>query len=329
LTPLAAARRRLLALPHRAAESRAGRRLIYEVRNRRVFSDLYQHDRMLHDRVRVDAYVAGIEKHVRPGDVVADLGTGSGVLAFLAARAGASTVHAIEHGQIIEAAEAGARANGIENVRFHRTHSQRFDPGERVDVLLHEQIGDAAFDERVIDNIADLRDRVLKPGGRILPGRLGLYIAPVELDEPFRGPYAWQQTDLHGLDFSALRSLAPAQGHGYRYRLFRPFPLGRILAEPEPVAIVDLHTARPGDLPTTFTYERPVTTAGKLDGFCVWFAAWFDDDLSFTSSPLDPPTSWATPLLRVATRSVAAGDTLRFELRAGDLAAPETWDWDD
>ena len=328
LKPLNAARQQLLALPQRAVDSRTGRRLLYELRNRRAFSDLYQHDRMLSDRVRVDTYAAGIAKHVRPGSVVADLGTGSGVLSLLAARAGARTVHAIEHGPIIEAAEAVARANGVTNFVFHRTHSGRLELDEQVDVILHEQIGDAAFDERVIDNVAELRARILKPGGVVLPGRLALQLAPVELAEPFRSPYAWQQTDLHGLDFSALRALGSEQGHGYRYRLFRPFPFGRLLGPPETVATVDLVTAEPSDLPTSFTYAREATAAGTLDGFCVWFTTWFDDELSFTSSPESRPTSWATPLLRVGSRAVEDGEPLRLDLAATDLATPGSWRWD-
>src|SRR3712207_631165 len=91
----------------RAIESRARRvvasnprirSLVYAAWNRRRFTDLLQHDRMLADSVRVDAYHDALATHIRPGDVVVDLGTGSGVLAMFAAKLGAARVHAIEHG---------------------------------------------------------------------------------------------------------------------------------------------------------------------------------------------------------------------------------------
>ena len=54
------------------------------------------HHALLTDAVRVDAFADAIARVVRPGDVVIDAGTGSGVLAVLAARAGAKQVIAVD-----------------------------------------------------------------------------------------------------------------------------------------------------------------------------------------------------------------------------------------
>lgn len=107
----------------------------------------------------------------------------------------------------------------------------------------------------------------------------------------------------------------------------RPFPLGRFVGPSERIAAVDLHTARPADLPTSFTYSRRATAEGILDGFCVYFTARFDDETAFSTSPDRPPTSWGSPLLRVESRRVASGETIRLELVAGDLEDPGTWRW--
>ena len=52
------------------------------------WADPVEHARMLHDDRRTGDYLAAIGQAVRPGDVVLDIGTGSGVLAIAATRAG-------------------------------------------------------------------------------------------------------------------------------------------------------------------------------------------------------------------------------------------------
>jgi protein arginine N-methyltransferase 1 len=313
-----------LALRDRLARSERAQRLLYELRNRRLFSDFTQHDRMLADEARTAAYWEAISKHVGDGDVVVDLGSGTGVLSFFAARQGAH-VHAVEHGPIVEAAQAVARDNGIDNVEFHRVHSRRLELPAKADVIVHEQIGDALFDERVVENIVDLRDRFLKPGGRILPSLLDLYIEPVQLRDDLRAPFAWQQ-QLHGIDFRALEPFTE-MGHPYLYKSLRPFPHGQLLCKPEPVVSIDLHTATAADLPRQISYRRPVTSAGTFDGYCVYFDARFDAEIGFSSSPECPATNWATPLLRVSPRRVEPSETIELELTAGDLAMPSSWRW--
>ena len=51
---------------------------------------------MLNNRERTEKFLNAIREVVRPGDVVIDIGTGSGILAIAAARAGAAHVYAIE-----------------------------------------------------------------------------------------------------------------------------------------------------------------------------------------------------------------------------------------
>lgn len=53
------------------------------------------------DAHRTDLFARAIAESVRPGDIVVDLGTGFGLLALLAARAGASRVYAIEQGEYL------------------------------------------------------------------------------------------------------------------------------------------------------------------------------------------------------------------------------------
>jgi type I protein arginine methyltransferase len=316
-------------LATRLKASRRLQALLSRVGNLQYFADLIRHDDMLADHVRVDAYFAAINKHVHTGDEVIDLGTGTGLLSCFAGRAGAKVVHAVEYGPIIDVARDVAEENGIENIAFHPVSSREFSLPNRVDVIIHEQLGAALFNEHVVANVVDLRDRLLKEGGLILPHRLRLFIAPVQADEPVYAPFAWEQT-LHGLTFRSLRPYAEAHSESYLYRGYNPPRLDAFLAEPRPIVDVDLLTVVPGDLPASVRYSETASRDGVLHGFCVFFEARFDEELAITTSPVDPARAvhWAVPMLRTQRHDVHAGDTVSLDLKWDDLAVPTTWHWD-
>ncbi len=61
----------------------------------------------------MDAYQRALRALVRPGDVVLDLGAGTGILSMLAARLGAARVHAVEAMPIARLASALVEQNGL------------------------------------------------------------------------------------------------------------------------------------------------------------------------------------------------------------------------
>lgn len=115
---------------------------------RGIVSGAYHHH-LVTDRVRVAAYRRAIAARVRRGDVVADLGSGSGLLAGMAARAGAHRVYAVE----IDA-EAAARlrafvaANGLGDVvQVEEADAEKWTPPERVDVVVCEMMETGLMNE--------------------------------------------------------------------------------------------------------------------------------------------------------------------------------------
>ena len=129
------------------------------------------HHAMLADRVRMDAYADAIARVVRPGDRVLDLGAGLGVLGFLALRAGAAHVIAVEKTDSIRLAERLAAQNGLaDRMTFFHGSSKDLVLDAPVDVLLSETLGSFGIEENTLDFTLDARRRLLKPAGRLLPG---------------------------------------------------------------------------------------------------------------------------------------------------------------
>ena len=147
----------------------------YAAENRQVFSRFLEQERMLADNPRMTFYHEMIKRKIQPGDRVIDLGTGTGILAAFASRQGAAKVYALDHSSIIEEARALARHNTVENVDFIAIHSRKFELDEPVDVILHEQMGDLLFNEDMVVNTLDLRDRLLKKGSKVLPACFEFY----------------------------------------------------------------------------------------------------------------------------------------------------------
>jgi protein arginine N-methyltransferase 1 len=303
-----------------------------KVGNREYFTNLYRHDLMLADTVRVESYYSAITEYVSEGDVVLDLGTGSGVLAFFASLRRPKQVYAIDYSEIIETAKAVAADNCLTNIRFIKAYSkdlsQRTIP-EKVDVIIQEQIGAWLFDENMIECVLDLRDRFLKPGGKILPSGFQLFAEPVQLRHESHIPFIWEQ-EIHSISFGSLRSLEEKVGRGYFHTKIRPYDVDCFLCQPEPLFGFDLETMQAEQIPETLHYRRTSIRDGRLEGFCLYFSVSFDDVISFTTSPLREERSyqhWSIPFYRVESEQHHAGDVIEFTLEMANIIRPETWHW--
>ncbi|MDO8539063.1 MAG: class I SAM-dependent methyltransferase [Opitutaceae bacterium] len=300
----------------------------YREHNGRMFAGFHEQERMLADQRRMAFYQAAITRHIQPGDRIIDLGTGTGILAALAARRGAAHVYAIDHSDILKHARTLAAANQIKNVEFVSAHSTEFRVDEPVDVILHEQMGDCLFDEAMVANVTDLRDRLLKPGGLILPSVFEFFCEPIKVRDSRLVPFIWE-LNVHGYDYSSLERERP-QETGYYHLASSDLNLvDHFLGEPEPVLSIDLHTLNESDLPREVTFTRRVVNAGRLDGYAVFFRAWVDDDLSLSSSPVDQNRAphWGFRILRTERDDFAVGDEIDVRLTVGTWTDLHSWRW--
>lgn len=141
---------------------------------------LARHASMILDARRTKPLKSAIDREVKEGDVVCDIGAGLGLLTFYALSAGARHVYAIDcDTESLNVAINYATDHGITNrITFIEGHSQYVDIDKKADVLICETIGSAAFDENILATLFDAKKRLLKKKGKIIPASISLWGAP-------------------------------------------------------------------------------------------------------------------------------------------------------
>lgn len=300
----------------------------YEFYNQNLFSNLYIQELMIADEIRVNFYYEGIRRHIMPGDIVVDLGTGTGILAFFAAQQNPKMIYAIDHSDFINVAEQIAKHNKIKNITFLKMNSREFNPDEKVDVILHEQMGHSLFEENMVANILDLKKRLLNENGRILPGKFELYLEPVCLKKDYKIPYIWEN-EIHGVDFKFLKNMDEINRYkpvGYSSPLIEHAAVEYFLCEPEPCLSFDLNELNNEDeLPRYFKTSKRVIRPGQMDGICLFFRAAFDEDIILDTSPFHPNTAWMKPLFRTERKYYNSADNISIRLSMDSLIKKDTW----
>ncbi len=280
---------------------------------------LDEHRQYLADAVRVSAFRQAIDEVVTPGDVVLDLGAGTGILGLMACRAGAKRVYAVDEGPIIGLAREIAWANGFQDRITHiKGLSTRVELPERVDVVLADQVGRFGLESGILEYFADSRARFLKPDGVMIPGEIGLVVAPVECGELFGQVDFWGRTPA-GYDFRP--ALAIAANTGYPAR----FDPAHLLGAPARAISVRLSTASTAALgaEVVLVAARP----GALHGIGGWFEAQLSPGVTLTNSPLAARPIFRRQVFFPIARPVALEEHDQIGVRLRILPAAGVVSW--
>ena len=281
------------------------------------FAALDVHLRMLRDSYRVLAYKIAINRHVR-GKSVLEIGCGVGVLSLLAEKAGARRVIAVEETSIADIAQTMFERNGSK-IDLRRGNSRDVELDEKVEVVIHEILGNDPLGEDLLPILADARHRFLAPGGRMIPGRLQIACVGFHVDDrPWLGPReaarrARELDTLYGLDFSAFADAIEEKPSAFS-RLPPHFDSGdlttHILTRECIVADIDLHHDL-DESPFGAAPELIVERSGRLGGVLLYFRAHLDEDTHVSNSPFLQTTHWRHwPLMFREIRPVRVGDRI-------------------
>ena len=182
-----------------------------------VFSGWKSQRGMLIDHTRTLAFEDAIRAVVTDGDTVIDVGTGSGILAMFAARAGAGASYGLEFTAMADWAEKIARANDLDAMQVVRGDAGAFVSDTPADVVMGEFLGMYVLEEwRHFAAFAKVRDANLRDGGQVIPRAARLYLSAIDDRKLYRDRgYGFWEEPVYGFDFSIVR---PGDvGHPQRY----------------------------------------------------------------------------------------------------------------
>lgn len=268
---------------------------------------------LMGDRVRNDAFAKALKAAILPGrTVVADIGSGTGFLSFLASKLGAKECDLYEmNPDILTLSKTLAKENGVANCRFHAGHSMDVHKPRKADVVVSETLGNYALEEGMLETMADAARRFLAPGGTMIPRALRQFVAPVVSDR------LWTELDIW-----------PGVGHGLTFAA----------AEQKTLQNVYVREIRPADLlpgadaakewdRVDFTRENDSVRGGEVSwtpassvaiyGFCASWEADLAPGVTLGTDPSAPPTHWQQLYLPVLKPvRVDAGEALRLSIRS-------------
>ena len=165
---------------------------------------------MVHDHVRNMAYEIAMRRAIRPGCRVLEIGTGTGLLAMMAARAGAAEVVTCESNPVVAAAasEIIARSDFADRVRIISKSSLDLVVGidlvDRADVLVWDVLGSNMIGAGALPTMEQAVRRLIRPGAPAIPARGTIRVALCE----DRQAHLRQMNIVEGFDLSPFNRLA-------------------------------------------------------------------------------------------------------------------------
>ena len=249
---------------------------------------------------------------------VLDIGSGSGLLAMMAARAGAARVTSLE---MVPALAAAARHITRENGYGRRvtilgqksTDLNEQDLHGRADLLVCEIVDDQLLGEGVLSTVQDARRRLLRPNAQIIPSGAVVYVLAVEMRAPSRSGLQLDDANLFACD----QAMCPRAHTGVKLQELAPHDY-RALADPLPIFSFDWATAPVESLcdARVSEHELLLTRGGTLNALLVYFHLRCDEDDVYSSGPDNPQLVAWDQNLRYLPIEVRVQAGLRLQVRA-------------
>jgi protein arginine N-methyltransferase 1 len=254
------------------------------------YRSLQNHEPMLLDTVRCEAFRQALFEVVTPECVVLDIGAGTGILGVFAAQAGARAVYAVERSPIAQFAEQLIADNGFrDRVSVLRGEMEDLELPEKVDVIVSEWLGGYAVDENLLPMVIHARDRWLKPEGIMIPGTVTSWLAPA-YDSYLQDDIDFWNSRPYGLDLSAVAREAFQRTESTCNHIKSK----HLPCEAQLMWTINSHTCTEEQSQGTFAAELEFVCQreGAVNVLAAWFKTISAQTVVLSNGPSYPDTHW-------------------------------------
>ncbi|MES2355953.1 MAG: 50S ribosomal protein L11 methyltransferase [Pseudomonadota bacterium] len=268
------------------------------------------HFGIIHDDLRNETYARALEHWVKPGMTVFEIGTGTGILAMLAVRAGAAHVYTCERrADVAEAAREIIARNGMADritVIAKDAYSVKLgiDIPQRADLFVAEIVDNTLLGEHVLPLMKLARQQFLKPDAILLPrvvSAVGCLISGKGHHQSYRMESAM------GFDLTPFNRFSPME-----------ICAGKGGGDVEPLSdvmtLIDFDLTHDAPQEATRRMQIHATHDGVVEGVMRWLKLDFGDGILFENRP-PQRSSWFPQIhLLPASRRVSAGEAITVEV---------------
>lgn len=282
---------------------------------------LHFYGEMFADAARTDPHVAALRQTVKPDSVVLDLGCGPGLFALLACQFGARRVYAVEPDNAINIAREAAAANGFaERIEFFQNVSTEITLPEPATIIIFDLRGVLPWFTQNITTVIDARQRLLAPGGVLIPRRDLAWAALVEDEARYTeivGP--WEDAKF-GVDLTAGRSRITNCWRKTRVKA------DSFLTEAVCWSTLDYREVSSANVCGEILWR--VARGGTAHGIAVWFDAELANGIGFSNHPAAPELIYGQAFFPFARPvQVSEGERVNVRLRADHVQNDYVWSW--
>ncbi len=270
---------------------------------------------MINDFERNEAYDAALKRAVTPDSLVLEIGTGSGIVAMMAARAGAKQVVTCEVNPILArvAKETvahngyGDRVSVVPKLSTQLSVGAGGDLPEKADVFVSELINIGMLAPRMLSVLQHARTHLVKPGGAIIPRASTVYAMLVETPELARiNPVK----TIDGFDMSTFDV--------FRSPGYQQIDLAADAHTPLSAGFTALEFDFTRNMPEEG--EREISVAITREGIChgvaFWFDLFMDEEVVYRSESRARTNHWKQAMTFLETPiQVRPGDRLTIVAR--------------